>query len=194
MRPLPHLAFWSVGLASAETQTTSRERAGLASYASGRARLVEVGVWHGVTTAVLRGAMAPHGVLWAVDPFPPGRLGFSPQRPIAIHSVAKVTNGTVVWVRETGRTAGERYRAEQLAPVELVFLDGDHTYPGVMEDWTAWNALVAPGGVVCIHDSARTEQLFDCGCIHAVNDIVASDRQFERVEVVDSLTVLRRRA
>jgi predicted O-methyltransferase YrrM len=194
MRPVAHLVCWSVGLASAETQTTSRERAALARYASGRASIVEIGVWHGVTTAVLRGAMAAHGVLWAVDPFPPGRLGFSAQRPIARRSVARVTNGTVVWIRETGRTAGERYRAEQKAPADLVFLDGDHTYAGVMEDWTAWNTLVAPGGMVCIHDSARTEWLLDCGSIQAVNDIVAGDRQFERVDVVDSLTVLRRRA
>ena len=83
MRPLPHLLLWALGLRAAETQTTAEERAALARYAQGRTAIVEIGVWHGVTTAVLRRAMRDGGVLWAVDPFPAGRLGFSLQKPIA---------------------------------------------------------------------------------------------------------------
>lgn len=164
----------------------------MANYAAGRSRIVEVGVWHGVTTAVLRRAMAPDGVLWAVDPFPSGRLGFSAQRPIARRTVERVANGTVVWIRETGEAAGTLYRKRELAPVDLLFLDADHRYDAVMGDWRAWNPLVAVGGVVCIHDSAKTDRLLDSGSIQAVADILASHPQFERVEVVDTLTVLRR--
>ena len=194
MRPVPHLMCWALGLAAPQTQTTAREREAVARYAYRRSRIVEVGVWHGVTTAVLRAAMAPHGALWAVDPFPAGRLGFSPQRPIAKRSVARVSNGAVSWIRETGQIAAERYKAEQLPPVDLVFLDGDHSYAVVMQDWDAWSPLVVMGGVICVHDSAATEYLPDCGSIQAVNEIVARDTRFERVEVVDTLTVLRRRA
>jgi hypothetical protein len=81
VRPLPHLLLWSLGLRAAETQTTADERAALARHAQGRAPIVEIGVWHGVSTAVLRRAMRDGGVLWAVDPFPPGQLGFSLQKP-----------------------------------------------------------------------------------------------------------------
>ena len=193
MRPVPHLLLWLAGLRDPETQTTERERLALATYASGRSRIVEIGVWHGVTTAVLRRAMAPDGVLWAVDPFPTGRLGFSAQRPIARRTVARVPRGTVEWVRETGRTAGERHRALGLPLLDLVFLDADHTYDAVMDDWNVWSPLVAPGGVVCVHDSVRTEQLRDSGGIQAVADIIAGKPPFERAEVVDTLTVLRRR-
>ena len=194
MRPVPHLLLWLAGLRQAETQTTERERQVLARYAAGCSRLVEVGVWHGVTTAVLRRAMAPDAVLWAVDPFPRGRLGFSAQRPIARRTVARIRRGTVEWIRETGRAAGDHHRARGLPPPEFVFLDAEHTYQAVMEDWRAWSPLVAPGGVVCIHDSVRTERLLDSGGIAAVAEILERDPWFERAEVADTLTVLRRLA
>ncbi len=193
MRPVPHLLLWLAGLKAAETQTTERERQVLARYAAGCSCLVEVGVWHGVTTAVLRRAMAPDGVLWAVDPFPPGRLGFSAQRPIARHTVTRVRRGTVEWIRETGRAAGDHHRERGLPPPDFVFIDADHSYQAVMEDWRAWSPLVASGGVVCIHDSVRTEHLRESGGIQAVADILGRDPNFEQAEVADSLTVLRRR-
>lgn len=72
MRVIAHFARWLVGLVPAETQTTPAERACLVHHAAGCRRLVEIGVWHGVTTAALRAAMASDGMLYAVDPFPRG--------------------------------------------------------------------------------------------------------------------------
>ncbi|OLE02278.1 MAG: hypothetical protein AUI36_43495 [Cyanobacteria bacterium 13_1_40CM_2_61_4] len=50
---------------------------------NGNSGLAEIGVWHGVTTCRLRSKMASDGVLFAVDPYPIGCLGFSAQRYIA---------------------------------------------------------------------------------------------------------------
>ena len=112
MRPLPHLLLWTLGLRAAETQTTAEERDALARYAQGRTAIVEIGVWHGVTTAVLRRAMRDDGVLWAVDPFPAGRLGFSLQKPIAEAEVHRVRNGTVALdPRPRDRPLPREYRA-----------------------------------------------------------------------------------
>lgn len=58
MRAFPHYVCWLLGIASAETQTTVAERDSLARHAAGRRRLVEIGVWHGVTTKHLRRVMA----------------------------------------------------------------------------------------------------------------------------------------
>jgi len=35
----------------------------------------------------------------------------------------------------------------------VVFIDGDHTYEGVMKDIKAWKSKVTPGGTLCGHDS-----------------------------------------
>ena len=63
-----HFARWFVGLAGPETQTTVAERDCLCRHAAGCRRVVEIGVWHGVTTCRLRGQMAADGILYAVDP------------------------------------------------------------------------------------------------------------------------------
>lgn len=39
-------------------------------------------------------------------------------------------------------------------PVDLLFLDGDHTYEGVKRDWEMYSTLVRPGGMIAFHDVA----------------------------------------
>ena len=196
MRPLPHFLLWLAGARGAETQTTARERAALALRAAGRRRIVEIGVWHGVTTAVLRKAMAPDGELWAVDPFPAGRLGVSLQRPIARGEVARVPNGAVRWIRTTGEAAAALYRAEGAPRVDLIFIDGDHSYDGLVRDWRAWSPLVARGGVVCLHDSRSTSErrIDGAGSVAATERVIRTDPAFDVVEEIDSLTIVRRLA
>jgi len=36
--------------------------------------------------------------------------------------------------------------------VDMVFVDGDHSYEGVKGDVEAWLALVKPGGIIAFHD------------------------------------------
>lgn len=195
MRPLPHFLLWLARLRRAETQTTARERDALAEHAAGRGRIVEIGVWHGVTTAVLRRAMSPDGVLWAVDPFPAGRLGVSLQYPIAHSEVARVRNGRVRWIRSTGEDAAAIYRRENTPAAEVVFIDGDHSYDGLIRDWLAWSPLVAPGGIVCLHDSRSTSarRIDDAGSVRATTDVVRRDVGFELLDEVDSLTIVAKR-
>jgi predicted O-methyltransferase YrrM len=195
MRPLPHFLLWLIGARAAETQTTDRERAALAARAAGCSRVVEIGVWHGVTTSVLRRAMAADGVLWAVDPFPRGQLGVSLQRPIARFEVGRVRNGLVRWIRATGENAAAIYRRESGRGVDMIFIDGDHGYEGLARDWRAWSPLVASGGVVCLHDSRSTPQrrIDSAGSVVATSEIVLKDPAFDLVDQVDSLTIVRRR-
>jgi cephalosporin hydroxylase len=36
--------------------------------------------------------------------------------------------------------------------VDLLFIDGDHTYDGVRADFTSYSPFVSPGGIIGIHD------------------------------------------
>lgn len=194
MRVLPHLLLWRLGLARAETQTTAAERDCLAERAAGGHCVAEIGVWHGVTTRHLRAAMAPDGVLFAIDPFPRGRLGFSAQRYIAQREVARVANGSVRWIRTTGTEAGRAHAAMGGLPVDFVFIDSDHSYEGLRGDWEAWRGLVAPGGIVALHDSRSTPErnIDDAGSVRYTREVILKDPLFLFVEAADSLTVLRR--
>ena len=189
MRVLTHYVKWSLGLADAETQTTPAERDCLARHASGRHRVVEIGVWHGVTTKRLRSAMDPDGVLTAVDPFPPGRLGISLQERIAHREVSTIPNGTVAWVRATGADAARGHTS-----VDFVFVDGDHSEAGLLADWRAWSPLVETGGIVALHDSrsSRQRRIDDAGSVQVTNEVILPDERFELLDTVDTLTVLKR--
>ena len=189
MKVLTHYIAWTLGLAGAETQTTSAERHCLARHACGRRRIVEIGVWHGVTTKRLRSVMDPDGVLTAVDPFPSGRLGISLQERIAHSEVGTVSNGTVEWFRTTGAEAARGHE-----PVDFVFIDGDHSEEGLLADWEAWSPLVEPGGIVALHDSRSSQRrhIDDAGSVRVTNEVILPDKRFELVETVDTLTVLER--
>jgi len=39
------------------------------------------------------------------------------------------------------------------APLELLFIDGDHSYEGAKADFERWSAFVRPGGHVLFHDA-----------------------------------------
>src|SRR5262245_43817333 len=119
MRVSTHFALWMVGLVKPESGTTQAECDALADAVASRTRVVEVGVWHGVTTRRLKCAMSPAGVLYAIDPFEAGRLGFSMQRYIARREVARAEGGEVRWIRLSNAEAAPRVLAE--GPVDFVF-------------------------------------------------------------------------
>jgi predicted O-methyltransferase YrrM len=194
MSVMQHFALWAVGLAKAETQTSEDERACLVRFASGKRRLAEIGVWHGVTTGCLRRVMASDGVLLCIDPFLPGRLGFSAQRVIARSELSRIRNGQLRWIRTTGREAGLGYDLEKDGPIEFLFIDGDHTYEALRDDWQGWSPLMTTGGIVCLHDScsSASRQIDNAGSAIFAREVIAHDSRYERIEVVDTLTVLRR--
>lgn len=194
MSVLSHFLKWQFGLAPAETQTTPAERDCLARHAAGKRVLVEVGVWHGVTTCRLRAAMAPDGVLFAIDPYHVGRLGVSFQKRIAHSEVGRIPNGRVEWVRMTGVDAAKHLASQLAGRVEFLFLDGDHSYDGLKGDWLGWSPLMAPGGIVGLHDSRSTPQrpIDNAGSVRFTREVILADANFERIDEVDSLTVLRR--
>ena len=40
------------------------------------------------------------------------------------------------------------------APIDVLFIDGDHTYAGVRQDWLMYRSLCARGALVAFHDIA----------------------------------------
>ena len=189
-----HYLNYRLGRASALTQTTEAERAGLRRHAQGRKRLAEIGVFHGVNTRAFREAMAADGVLLAVDPFPRrffGIRGYGWARRIAHREVACSGNGRVVWLECRGEEAPSLPAAQPFLPVAFIFIDGDHSYEGLQGDWRAWKDRVAPGGIVALHDSRQRD---GCGSERFTQDVILADPDFVRVDEIDSLTVLRRKA
>ena len=186
MSPSLHCLLWKIGLSAAVTQTTAEERACLTRHASGRKVLAEIGVFEGVTTCVLRDAMAADGVLFAIDPYPLGRLGVSFHEWIAHSEVERITNGSVIWIRATGREAVADPRLAATM-VDFVFVDGDHSWQGIKGDWNAWSPKIVPGGVMAFHDSRNSH---GAGSERFTTEVIVKDPRFTVVDTQDRLTVI----
>ena len=112
-------------------------------------RILEIGTYFGGTLWVLAHAAEDDAVLVSVE------LGHS-----AVHTVAPdvITRAE----QQVHLLSGDSHDRATLAAVEqcldghqvdLLLIDADHTYPGVKQDWEMYTPLVAPGGVVALHDA-----------------------------------------
>ncbi len=148
---------YASGLRRGHTTLTAAESGLLRSLAAGKRSIVEVGVFEGVTSALLAAAMAPGGNLYLVDPYPLGVraerwLGFSFTAFIARRSVRRFRD-RARFVRATSLEAASSLALA--APADLVFLDADHSFEAVRNDFAAWAPKLAPDGILAFHDSRR---------------------------------------
>jgi SAM-dependent methyltransferase len=150
--------------------TSSREKTEIRRHGMeiGARRILEVGAFKGRTTAVLSEVGAIHqGYVVAIDPMtwssPPSYFGewihgffhpFNYEKTFWKNvNAAGRANVRLITALSTDPALLERADHE-LAEFDLVFLDGDHTYPGVMQDIANWGSRVRTGGRLLLHDVA----------------------------------------
>jgi len=184
-----------LGLAKAETQVTPAERQCLLDHAQGSKLAAEIGVWHGVTTSVLRNVMDARGRLYAIDPYPAGRMGFSIQRLIASREIRKSRGAEVRFVRLTGVESAKKFLDDGLLNFDFIFIDGDHSFEGLRGDWEYWSRLVHVGGRIALHDSrsSASRDIETAGSVQFTKQVILKDPSFDVVAQTETLTVLRRK-
>lgn len=123
---------------------------------------VEVGTWCGYTAL----ALAFGGPLVAcVDTFLASDLQTGK---LALERLGENVPTTLLRFMANGVKAPEPVRlmpmvghspevARAFGPksVDLVFIDGDHTFEAVVADLTAWSVALKPGGLYCGHDAGQ---------------------------------------
>lgn len=50
------------------------------------------------------------------------------------------------------RTVSKAHAMVMRSPVDLLVIDGDHSWQGIQDDWRLWVPLVRAGGLVALHD------------------------------------------
>ena len=142
------------GLIPPRTMHSSGEAALLAELARGRRRAVEIGVYEGSSALVLAGALPLGAELHLIEPFGGGMEWWEPADEHAVKAVvaraARRRGGPEVhWHVTTSEAAARDWKL----PVDLVFIDGDHSEAACRLDWELWHPRVRPGGVVAFHDA-----------------------------------------
>ena len=182
------------GLDEPQTQTTLAERELLASFLPGAKRIVEIGVFEGLTTRMLAERADADAVIYGIDPFFSGRLGISWGERIARNYNARhIASGKLRLVAKFSTEVD----GDVPTPVDLVFIDGDHSLDGITKDWAYWTERLKPGGgIIALHDTLLTPEKPPCytlGSIEYFRDHISHDPRFELVKQQDSMSVLRKR-
>lgn len=78
-------------------------------------------------------------------------------------------------------------------PIELLFIDGDHSVEGAMADFCNWIPKVQSGGYVVIHDVFHNQIETPCKCpevILAIGRVLGDFRDFKKYERFEFMTTV----
>lgn len=159
-----------------------------------RARtIVEIGSFRGRSCVLLaKGSQRIGGRITAIDPHRPSGDGsfmnFMEEDnrrfhdAVARHHVAE----RVTKIVADSRSALAKWDGR---PIDLLWIDGDHSYEGAKFDIQAWGALVGPGGWMLAHDYGRFP-----GVTQAWDEIVTSKQGWGATTLVRTIASAQRRA
>jgi predicted O-methyltransferase YrrM len=111
--------------------------------------IFEVGSWQGRSTKVM--ALMTPGVVYAVDD-----LSGETSDPVdnqamlfGKHLAPELESGKVSVIRRPSLIAAANLQNDF---ADMVFIDGDHTYPAPRFDIQTWRWILRKGGLLCGHD------------------------------------------
>jgi predicted O-methyltransferase YrrM len=119
--------------------------------------VVEIGTCHGGTLYLWCQAAHPEATLVSID-LPGGEFGggYRECRAPFYHQF-KQPGQTLHLLRMNSHSADTAAKVRRLldgTPVDFLFIDGDHTYAGVKQDFELYSAMVRSRGLIALHDIA----------------------------------------
>ncbi len=117
--------------------------------------ILEIGTARGGTLYLLAQVAAPNAQIVSLD-LPGGAFGkgYADSKIPLFQSFANAGQ-TIQCVRADSHNPTTRSTVEQLfnhKPLDFLFIDGDHTYEGVAQDFEMYAPLVKPEGLIAFHD------------------------------------------
>lgn len=146
------------GLIPPRSMHTAAEAELLRELARAARCVVELGVYEGSSAVIFCEVLSPQAELHLIDPFSdeagwalrPGARATASATRLAVRRRTRRGGPQIHWHIARSQDAG---RAWTGPPVDLVFIDGDHSPEGCREDWEVWHPLVRAGGLVAFHDA-----------------------------------------
>jgi predicted O-methyltransferase YrrM len=175
----------------------------LAAEAPIDAQVVEIGSWMGASTCFLAaGLKGPAAKVYAVDNFQGLSMCGEDVTWYQRHFKQLGTNSTLEIFRANFAALGLTPRAEPVVSdslaaaqtlaarrgaIDLIFVDGDHSYEGCKADIEAWLPFVKKGGVMAFHDFGSRAS----GVTQAIFETVKAGRFAEIVGVANTIIAFR---
>ncbi|GMV82755.1 MAG: hypothetical protein AMXMBFR7_39390 [Planctomycetota bacterium] len=128
-------------------------------------RYLEIGSRDGASLFVVAAYLPPGSLIVSVD-LPAARWGY-PESQRNLQTIAGLLRArgfsfhAITGDSHLNSTLDEVHKASGGDPFDALFLDGDHTYEGVSQDWRMYSPLVRIGGLVGFHDLIRAPEYPD---------------------------------
>ena len=159
-----------------------------AAETDGRGAIVEIGSWKGrSTTWLASGARLAGHRVYAIDPHRRSRE--CPEAETEAEFLANLARNGLSAVVEPLVMTSDDAAARVAGPVELLFIDGDHSYEAVRRDAELWLPRLIDGGTVMFHDVATAAY---SGPRRVVREMVCRSPLFHRIGRVGSMVVAQR--
>lgn len=189
---LMHFIKVAIGIGTVGTQTTYAEQEAIRHFCTGKDKAVEIGVFEGLNTSIIAKALKPSGIVFGIDPFFTGRLNISYTKLITKITLSRKKVGQKV-------TLIEKISSEAIDDIpdgiDFVFVDGDHSFEGVCDDFFMYSAKLAPSGIIAFHDARLFENGWtgsDWGPVRLIQEVVIPSKEWKILNETDSLVIISR--
>jgi predicted O-methyltransferase YrrM len=147
--------------------------------------VVEIGTNRGATLWLWAKLAAPDAILVSIDL--PGGIhggGYRAWRTGLYRSFAG-PGQTLHLLREDSHNTQTLDKLKAILgaiPVDFLFIDGDHRYEGVRQDFQLYSPLVRPGGLVAFHDVAQHKAEYDCQVDRLWTEVKPNFKHYEFID------------
>lgn len=158
-----------------------------AAATTGTGLIVEIGSWKGRSTVWLAaGARTIGARVYAIDPHVDSRE--DPDAATFETFCANLARAGIADVVEPLVMTSSQAARVLEGPIELLFIDGDHSYDAVRRDAELWLPKLADGGIVMFHDVGTAYG----GPTRVFRQSICWNAKFEGISRVGSMGVARR--
>jgi predicted O-methyltransferase YrrM len=184
---VPGLADFVVGNHFFRAQQVPSELAALGEILAARRpeRALEIGTARGGTLFMLTRLASPQATIISVD-LPGGEFGggYSRTRAWLYKRFARRKQRLQLFQGDShsGDMLGKVKAALKGQELDYLFIDGDHTFEGVKQDFEMYAPLVRKGGVIALHDIAEHAPTTGCEVSRFWNQIKS---QYPHIEIIN---------
>lgn len=124
--------------------------------------IVEIGSCTGISTCYLAAGSPMSSSIFCIDLWTLGE-GITA---LASPAIEATFHANIKAMGYEGRVTAIKQFSDKAAndwgniPIDLLFIDGDHSYEGVKSDWNHWSRFLKPGGTVIFHDADRKDTVW----------------------------------
>lgn len=190
---LSHYIRYLFGFDNATTQTSLKEQEIMRYFTSTAKSIVEIGVFEGYNTREFALHSPDSCRIWAIDPCYKGSFGFSYGKAIALHEwkKSKVTDKITLMEDLSWNVVNSIPNS-----LDFIFVDGDHSFEGVKNDFDLYSKKLSVNGVIALHDARLFDGGWtkpDWGPVRLMEEYIKPSGEWQVVKEVDSLVILKRK-